>query len=88
MINQYGSRDEQRDRGEKMEDALREAGVDADELTNDELETLKHRLAGPSITKSGQEDVDQRKVRASVDGGWTEAHTSIGFRNHLQCLQR
>jgi hypothetical protein len=31
-----------------------------------EDETLKHRLLGPSLTKSGQDSVDQKKVWRGV----------------------
>ena len=36
---------------------------DAEEVASKtELETLKHRLLGPSLTKAGQDAVDQQKV--------------------------
>lgn len=39
-----------------------------DENTVNEHDTLKYSLLGPSLTKSGQDNVDQTKV--SVLGGW------------------
>lgn len=54
-----------------------------------EDETLKHRLLGPSLTKSGQDSVDQKKV------GLTQCYCalcmyligSLGRRDNLQCLK-
>lgn len=33
-------------------------------------ETLKYQLLGPSLTKAGQDAVDQQKVRAAREAGY------------------
>lgn len=39
-----------------------------EETTGDDYETLKYHLLGPSLTKAGQDAVDQKKVQsASLD---------------------
>ena len=39
-------------------------GSDAnpDVVSNEDFETLKYQLLGPSLTKAGQDSVDQQKV--------------------------
>lgn len=56
--------------------------------------TLKYSLLGPSLTKAGQDSVDQSKV-TSHPACLTEPNTNLifltpiqGLRDHLQCLQR
>ena len=39
------------------------ADLPTDEASVDEHDTLKYSLLGPSLTKSGQDNVDQQKVR-------------------------
>ena len=43
-------------------DLAKATGVDAETLENLDHETLKYHLLGPSLTKAGQDDVDQRRV--------------------------
>lgn len=57
--------------------------------------TLKYHLLGPSLTKAGQEKVDQSKVGLRLRPLPVPhfIHTLIptgdaGIRNYLQCLQR
>lgn len=38
-------------------------------LKEEDYETLKYHLLGPSLTKAGQDAVDQQKVRVAGDVG-------------------
>lgn len=40
--------------------------AEPDEVKADDYETLKYHLLGPSLTKAGQDAVDQRKVSRSL----------------------
>lgn len=40
----------------------------ADQVKEDNSETLKYQLLGPSLTKAGQDAVDQQKVQLSWPG--------------------
>jgi hypothetical protein len=59
----------------------------ADHNTVKKHETLKYSLLGPSLTKSGQDNVDQQKVHIQVMG---EGHMLIrtGIGSHLQRVER
>jgi DNA polymerase kappa len=35
-------------------------------VSDDDFETLKYQLLGPSLTKAGQDSVDQQKVRLAM----------------------
>ena len=50
-----------------------EAGIQGEE-ENDELKTLKYHLLGPSLTKAGQDKVDQSKVSL---GKWLESSPNL-----------
>lgn len=56
-----------------------------------DFETLKYQLLGPSLTKAGQDAVDQQKVRfaySTVANDRTRWLTSgLGIRNYLQCFK-
>jgi len=56
----------------------------------DMQETLRHRLMGPSLTKAGQDTVDQSKVLAPHFTLWlfSDIAIALGLRNHIQRLQR
>lgn len=57
--------------------------------TEDEYKTLKYHLLGPSLTKAGQDSVDQQKVSAPTYLDVLEASTEYkGFGNYLQRVQR
>ncbi len=63
------------------------AGGDGGAGTKDQ-DSLKYHLLGPSLTKAGQESVDQQKasgMRSAVDASLIPRP---GLRNHLQCFQR
>lgn len=49
---------------ENMESSGDTPGSDAkpDVVSNEDFETLKYQLLGPSLTKAGQDSVDQQKV--------------------------
>ena len=52
-----------------------------------EHDTLKYHLLGPSLTKAGQDSVDQQKVipfQAILCS--YELTLEIGIRNNIQCL--
>ncbi len=53
-------------------------------------ETLKYHLLGPSLTKAGQDSVDQQKVPRSFPDclAANAAYNTLGLRSHLQCLER
>ena len=56
-----------------------------------EHDTLKYHLLGPSLTKAGQDSVDQQKVAPShltplEHSGWLRC--GAGFRDNLQCIKR
>ena len=56
-----------------------------------EHDTLKYHLLGPSLTKAGQDSVDQQKVVANEPHGQREngvLMTMLGIRDNIQCLQR
>ena len=61
-----------------------------DEAPKDMQETLRHRLMGPSLTKAGQDTVDQSKVCTSLSTPDVSPKIviTIGLGNHLQRLQR
>jgi hypothetical protein len=62
---------------------------DNDETADDGLKTLKYSLLGPSLLKAGQDKVDQSKVPLPISCSQLSLTIqSLGFRNHLQCLQR
>ena len=63
MTKDDGCQEDQARNGQETNIVLDKASIDPSNLSNDELETLKHRLAGPSVNKPGQDSVDQRKVR-------------------------
>ncbi len=48
-----------------------------------EHDTLKYSLLGPSLTKSGQDNVDQQKARLSFSAHNSDAHTLTGLGDHL-----
>lgn len=58
----------------------------------EDFETLKYQLLGPSLTKAGQDAVDQQKVSFHRKGAGSctiQKLTRIaGIRNHLQCVKR
>lgn len=47
---------------ETLSDAQNALGEAADESLANEHDTLKYHLLGPSLTKAGQDSVDQQKV--------------------------
>lgn len=53
-----------------MEPSDEKPGSDQAPESNKEFETLKYQLLGPSLTKAGQDSVDQRKVRLVVVCVW------------------
>ena len=56
------------------------------QVTNDGHDSLRYHLLGPSLTKAGQDSVDQQKVsmRYVADVSLTAVLTiSKGFRDHL-----
>ena len=60
------------------------------QATNDGHDSLRYHLLGPSLTKAGQDSVNQQKVsmRNFADVGLTSILTmSKGFRDYLQCLK-
>lgn len=63
---------------------------DADEIrpgqSVTEHDTLKYHLLGPSLTKAGQDSVDQNKVTLLSPVVIILFNDLVGFRNHLQCL--
>lgn len=60
----------------------------ATEDAEDTFATLKYSLLGPSLTKAGQDKVDQSKVGGvGPDAGTQSWLTFAGFRGHLQRLK-
>lgn len=56
---------------------------------SDSHDTLKYHLLGPSLTKAGQDAVDQRKVSGARSASSPrERLNEAGFRDHLQRIQR
>ena len=54
-----------------------------------EHDTLKYHLLGPSLTKAGQDSVDQQKVSNFLAILCPcELTFEIGLRNNIQCFQR
>lgn len=55
-----------------------------------EHDTLKYHLLGPSLTKAGQDSVDQQKVILYHSFGVQPSELTVraGLRSNLQCLQR
>lgn len=52
-------------------DAAAEVPQHADSNTIESDETLKYHLLGPSLTKAGQDKVDQQKVRCvAIHASW------------------
>lgn len=54
-------------------------------------ESLKYQLLGPSLTKAGQDAVDQQKVRWCLTRSSSRRLTrilSLGLSNHIQCIKR
>ena len=47
-------------------------------------DTLKYSLLGPSLTKSGQDNVDQQKVKKTIISDEVFVNPLLGLRNHLQ----
>ena len=65
----------------KSHGALSEGGTTSGPpVTNDEHDTLKYHLLGPSLTKAGQESVDQHKVRRTADDTGVERVIDWPFR--------
>jgi DNA polymerase kappa len=64
----------------------------ADAPTDDKLvkehDTLKYSLLGPSLTKSGQDNVDQQKVLWVLSIPLVVFNKEIGLRDNLQRLKR
>ena len=59
------------------------------ESEDDEFKTLKYSLLGPSLTKAGQEKVDQSKVRTLGPAFKSSTNMSVtGIRNNIQCIER
>jgi hypothetical protein len=48
-----------------------------------EHDTLKYSLLGPSLTKSGQDNVDQQKASLSFNAHNSNADTLAGLRDYL-----
>jgi len=44
----------------------KELAIEEPQAINDNHDTLKYHLLGPSLTKAGQDSVDQTKVRKPV----------------------
>lgn len=53
-----------------MESSDEKPGSDQAPESNKDSETLKYQLLGPSLTKAGQDSVDQRKVRLIIVSVW------------------
>ncbi len=51
-------------------------------------DTLKYSLLGPSLTKPGQDNVDQKKVIPPFRSVLSHTNSLQGIGNNLQCLQR
>ena len=95
------SPDEAPDEGDLVEPNDDET-LDSKKQEKQEHDTLKYHLLGPSLTKAGQDTVDQTKVyyigffpKASSQvqhdmSADTKSHALrlVGFRDHLQCLKR
>lgn len=76
LLNEAGEVDDA-----KVADAL---GVSQDD---DEFRTLKYSLLGPSLTKAGQDSVDQTKVRLGLPPIQICILTDWpGIGDHLQCF--
>ena len=62
----------------------KEAGADGHaKPEGDKHNTLKYHLLGPSLTKAGQDSVDQQKVGLSTGLLDWMLKSSKGFRDHL-----
>lgn len=57
-------------------------------VEGDKHDTLKYHLLGPSLTKAGQDSVDQQKVGPSTVLHDCLLISAKGFRDHLQCVER
>ena len=68
---------------------LHEVQTAADNAVN-EHDTLKYHLLGPSLTKAGQDSVDQQKVltiQVHVVHVLSKLTDDIGLGSYLQCLE-
>ena len=54
----------------------------------DGQETLKYQLLGPSLTKAGQDTVDQQKASNILLLYQPSSYVYQGFRDHIQCVER
>ena len=67
----------------------KETGVaDFGKAAGDKHDTLKYHLLGPSLTKAGQDSVDQQKVGLSQVLLELLLISGKGLRDHLQCFER
>lgn len=57
------------------------------ERDENEHKSLKYSLLGPSLTKSGQDSVDQSKVCDDQNMFAVSLTLLPGFRDHLQCFE-
>jgi len=87
MIACFGEHSSQR--AASMDPVTQEPGVAAQAVdapdTDGTHDTLKYHLLGPSLTKAGQDTVDQRKVSGDF-ALLSSFHTKpddIGLRDHL-----
>lgn len=75
LLNEAGEVDDA-----KVADAL---GVSQDD---DEFKTLKYSLLGPSLTKAGQDSVDQTKVRLGSPHSNLHSHRLARYRKSFTML--
>ena len=74
--------------GEQQSTEKEPAIADVGKPGGDKHNTLKYHLLGPSLTKAGQDSVDQQKVGPSPVLLDCLLISSKGFRDHLQCFER
>lgn len=73
--------------GEQQSTEKGPAVADVGKPEDDKHNTLKYHLLGPSLTKAGQDSVDQQKVGPSIVLFDCVLISSKGFRDHLQCFE-
>lgn len=59
-------------------------GPSGHDQANHEHDSLKYSLLGPSLTKPGQDNVDQTKVREERSRGEIILTLFTGCRDHIQ----
>lgn len=55
------------------------AGAPMDDKVVNEHDTLKYSLLGPSLTKSGQDNVDQQKVTTTLEHIFATSDNELGL---------